>query len=128
MSPPVLVVEDDAVIRQTLREILEDEGYVVYEAPDGRPALARLRESKESLVVLLDLNMPGMNGRKVLEAVAAHNALAARHAYVLLTANGPTLPLSLAHLLTLLHVPVLPMPFDLDDLLAAVMRATARLT
>lgn len=128
MSPPVLVVEDDAVIRQTLREILEDEGYVVYEAPDGRPALARLRESKESLVVLLDLNMPGMDGRKVLEAVAAHDALATRHAYVLLTANGPTLPLSLAQLLTLLHVPVLPKPFDLDDLLAAVARAAARLT
>lgn len=128
LLPPVLVVEDEDAIRQVLREALEDAGYVVYEAADGRPALARLQESHEQLVVLVDLHMPCMDGRQVLEAVAAHETLGARHAYVLMTAAYTTIPLALVRLLTHLHVPTLPKPFDLDDLLGLVSEAAARLT
>jgi GAF domain-containing protein/CheY-like chemotaxis protein len=58
---PVLVVDDDAEIRQLLRRMLEPEGYTVVEAENGRVALDRLRDTAPS-VVLLDLMMPEMDG------------------------------------------------------------------
>jgi CheY-like chemotaxis protein len=58
---PVLVVDDDATLRQLLRRMLEPEGYAVVEAENGRVALERLREVSPSLI-LLDLMMPEMDG------------------------------------------------------------------
>ncbi|HEV8194664.1 MAG TPA: response regulator [Ktedonobacterales bacterium] len=79
-------------------------------------------------MVLLDMNMPGMDGLAVLEAVAAEEQLARRHAFVLVTAyEGRTLPLKLATLLAELHIPILSKPFDLDALLAVVRQAEHRL-
>lgn len=124
---PVLVVDDDADTRQVLHALLEDTGYAVFLAPDGEPALQRLREHPRGMVVLLDLNMPGVDGAAVLRAVAAEPALAARHAFVLLTANAHTFSLAFAQLLSHLAVPVVPKPFDIDQLLAVVDQAARRL-
>ena len=65
---PVLVVDDDPVVRELLRRQLEAEGYRVSEAADGRAALARLREGVPS-VILLDLMMPEMDGFELMEAM-----------------------------------------------------------
>ena len=64
----VLVVDDDAQIRKTLRGVLEDEGHAVGEAPDGERAL-ELLDQRRFDVVLLDVNMPGMGGLEVLGMV-----------------------------------------------------------
>jgi hypothetical protein len=74
----VLIIEDDANIRETMTDLLHYHGYTVYEATDGKLALQHLRRSKERLVVLLDLCMPGMDGRALLRAVATADALAIR--------------------------------------------------
>lgn len=125
----ILVVDDDGAIRETIRMLLEDEGYVVFEAPDGKPALTRLKEAAEPMIVLLDLQMPGMDGAKVLEAIANHEHLATRHIYLLVTAQSArTLPLAVANLLPALSVAVVEKPFDVDRLLANVRAAEARLT
>jgi two-component system cell cycle sensor histidine kinase/response regulator CckA len=58
----ILVVEDDRSIRDVLRGILEDEGYSVAMAADGRQALERLRSSAAPDVIVLDLRMPVMDG------------------------------------------------------------------
>jgi CheY-like chemotaxis protein len=58
---PVLVVDDDKDIRETLQELLEDEGYAVATARNGAEALERLRDVHPGLVVL-DLFMPVMDG------------------------------------------------------------------
>jgi len=58
---PVLVVDDDAEVRQLLRRMLESEGFAVVEAENGRVALERLRGEPPSLI-LLDLMMPEMDG------------------------------------------------------------------
>jgi CheY-like chemotaxis protein len=58
---PLLVVEDDAPLRQRLRRVLEREGYAVVEAAHGRAALERLREGLPG-AILLDLGMPVMDG------------------------------------------------------------------
>jgi CheY-like chemotaxis protein len=60
----VLVVEDDAALREALSEALRDEGFTVTAAADGREALDLLRvsASPNPSVILLDLAMPRMNG------------------------------------------------------------------
>ena len=67
--PVVLVVDDEASIRRTLREILEYEDYAVEEAEDGVVALEKLRTTRFD-VVLLDVKMPKKDGMEVLEAIA----------------------------------------------------------
>jgi CheY-like chemotaxis protein len=123
----VLVADDDTAVRESLVWLLEDAGYHAREAADGVRALDILRTSEDRLVVLLDYMMPRMNGDGVLGAVAQEPALAARHAFILITANGRTLPLSFVKLLTELAVMVVPKPFDVDALLDAVAQAAARL-
>ncbi|HEV8194750.1 MAG TPA: response regulator [Ktedonobacterales bacterium] len=119
----VLVVDDDDDLRSSMRLLLEDAGYRVVEAPDGKPALERLREAEHRMVVLLDASMPGIDGIQVMQAVAAHEQLATRHAYVLVTALHDLLPHVVVQLLKSLGVPVLAKPFDIDHLLAVVQAA-----
>ena len=57
----LLFIEDDDGIRTALKLALEDEGYAVSEAPDGRTGLALFAESEPDLV-LLDLRLPDMSG------------------------------------------------------------------
>jgi CheY-like chemotaxis protein len=61
MAGCILVVDDERDIRDTIVELLQDEGYAVEEARDGAEALAKARNC-HPFVVLLDLMMPGMNG------------------------------------------------------------------
>jgi two-component system nitrogen regulation response regulator NtrX len=62
----VLVVDDEAGIRESLAGILEDEGYRVSTAPDGEKCLAQVRDNHYD-VVLLDIWMPGLDGLDTLE-------------------------------------------------------------
>ena len=64
MPKRILVVEDDATIRDTLTFNLKKEGYVVTVAHDGSEALARARSSRPDLI-LLDLMLPELNGLEV---------------------------------------------------------------
>ncbi len=65
-EPAILVVDDEASIRRTLREILEYEKFDVDEAEDGESALESMRK-KHYDVVLLDVKMPKKDGLEVLE-------------------------------------------------------------
>ncbi len=66
----VLVVDDEAVIRRSLRRRLHYEGWTVLEASSGPAALAALEREPCDLVVL-DIKMPGMDGMEVLERLRA---------------------------------------------------------
>jgi CheY-like chemotaxis protein len=66
------VVDDDQAARRSLRIALEQAGWQVGEADDGRAALARLNGVRPS-VVLLDLIMPETDGFEVLEAIRHHD-------------------------------------------------------
>ena len=68
--PYILVVDDDADFRAGLRAALEMKGYQVDEAANGEEALLRLAD-KPPLLVLLDLQMPVMNGRELLQRMRA---------------------------------------------------------
>ena len=64
--PRVLLVDDDEEARLLMRSILEQDGYDVEEAVDGHNALDMLKVDQEYNLVVLDLAMPGLDGRQVL--------------------------------------------------------------
>lgn len=63
----VLVVEDDADIREVIQLVLEEHGYAVTNASHGRDAWEHLDAGLKPDVILLDLNMPVMNGWQVFD-------------------------------------------------------------
>jgi CheY-like chemotaxis protein len=114
---PILVVDDDPGIRQTVREILDLEGYPVETAADGAEALRAVERYQPSLV-LLDMRMPQLDGWGFARAVrerglalpilvmtAAENA---RRWAEEIGADG-----------------YVAKPFELDELLQAVARTRA---
>jgi len=72
----VLLVEDDVDVRESIRAILEDEGFAVALAANGRDALTYLRCSDPPHVVVLDLMMPIMDGYQFLSERARDGRLA----------------------------------------------------
>lgn len=64
----ILVVDDERVVRESLRDILTSEGYTVRLANDGEGALAEFR-AKHPDLILLDVMMPGRNGYAVCEEI-----------------------------------------------------------
>ena len=84
MKPRILVIDDEAGIRDSLRMILEYEGYDVVHAPGGVEGIALVeREAPE--VVLLDVKMPGMDG---LEALARIKAITDATPVIIISGHG----------------------------------------
>jgi CheY-like chemotaxis protein len=82
-----MVVDDDDDIRETLRSLLEEEGYRVTAFPHGRAALEALRGGERPAGILLDLTMPVMDGWDFRREQLADPALAAIPV-ILVTAAG----------------------------------------
>ena len=68
MSKTVLVVDDEADIRQTIKTILVQEGYRVITAVNGDDCLAKLKKEKPDLI-LMDIMMPGTPAREVVRKI-----------------------------------------------------------
>jgi len=71
----VLVVDDYDANRVLLQDVLESEGFRVLGASDGNQAL-RVLEGEQPSVILLDLKMPGCDGRELLSRLKADGRLA----------------------------------------------------
>ncbi len=72
----VLVIDDEAALRRVCRRALERLGLRVLEAADGIEGLARFREHREELgLVILDLTMPGLGGAEVLTIIRSERPL-----------------------------------------------------
>ena len=69
-----LVIDDSRTVRAIIGKILRDEGLDVVEAANGREGLERLRETEGVELVLVDWNMPEMNGLEFIQAVRADRA------------------------------------------------------
>jgi len=110
----ILLVEDDAAIRETLAEYLACEGYQVTAACDGAEGLARLAERRPDLVVL-DLQMPVLDGRGFVSALRADPST--RTIPVILMTGAPAGSLPGAEVEA-----VLWKPFQLDELAVALRR------
>jgi two-component system, response regulator PdtaR len=85
----VVIAEDEALIRLDLREMLEEEGYVVAgEAADGETAV-QLAEQLRPDLVIMDVKMPGLDGISAAERITA-NQLAPVVSAIL--SSGPVRP------------------------------------
>jgi CheY-like chemotaxis protein len=67
----VLVVEDDPVVRGLVTEVLDDLGYLALEAEDGPAAMKILQSPSQIDLLIIDIGLPGMNGRQVAEEAGA---------------------------------------------------------
>jgi CheY-like chemotaxis protein len=115
-----MVVEDDYAIRETLRELLEEEGYRVVQASNGAEALSRLRSARTPKLILLDLMMPVMDGWEFRRALA-EDAELSRIPVVVISADH-----ALDRKVSTLRVNGwLPKPFHLDQLLQTIERVSA---
>ena len=63
----IIIIEDDADIREGIRILLESEHYKVYEAENGEKGISLLNEYID--LVILDVMMPGMSGIKTCEEI-----------------------------------------------------------
>ncbi len=71
LQQPLMVVDDDTEIREVVEAVLVAEGYAVATASDGAEALRQLRSGSRPCLILLDLRMPGMDGREFRERTVA---------------------------------------------------------
>jgi two-component system, NtrC family, response regulator HydG len=118
MKPRALVADDDAVLRYTLRGVLEHAGLDVEEAVDGAAALEKFAAEQYDLVIS-DLRMPRMDGIELLRKVREQRA---DTIFVLITGEG-----SERHAVEAMKLGAydyLKKPFENDELTAVVRRAT----
>jgi two-component system, OmpR family, response regulator MprA len=111
----LLVVEDDAVLCESIADILRFAGYEVATAEDGEAALRLLCEAPQPDAILLDLILPRMTSDRLLDTLDAR--LRPRPPVVLMTGMVPS-PASLPTM-----DEVLLKPFDVDELLERMAHA-----
>lgn len=112
-KPVVLVVDDEPSILEIVQEVLEDEGFSVLTARDGREGLAVALHKRPS-VIITDLMMPGLNGR-VLRERLMRDPRTARIPVLLMSAAYNPQPDDA-------FVAVIAKPFSLDELVQHAYR------
>jgi DNA-binding response OmpR family regulator len=118
----VLLVDDDRDLRAGLLEILQASGYEARAAGDGASGLALLRSWRPN-VVLLDLLLPGLDGREFLAAQLADPELAGIPVIVTSARHDGE-----ARVALFAPAAVVPKPFELADLERALESALDRRT
>lgn len=69
MAHKILIADDDYLLRDLIRDILEKENYEILEAKDGVEALECFRKNSDLSLILLDIMMPGKDGMEVLREI-----------------------------------------------------------
>ncbi|MBU8905857.1 response regulator [Desertibacillus haloalkaliphilus] len=105
----ILVVDDQYGIRVLLNEILQKDGYQLYQAANGVQALTIVEEEEPDLV-LLDMKIPGMDGLEILKRIKEMNS---DIRVIMMTAYGELNMINEA--MNLGAVTHFAKPFDIDD-------------
>lgn len=120
--PSVLVVDDEEAIRQLIRNTLEQAGYQVHEAADGREGLRRYRQTPVDLVIM-DILMPDQDG---LESILTLRREFPEAKIMAITGGSDMIGilnfLDVARMLGARRT--LQKPFEMNQLLAAVQAET----
>jgi DNA-binding NtrC family response regulator len=114
----LLVVEDEAFLREVVAESLEETGYDVVAVGDGSAGLAALESDASFDVLVSDIRLPGISG---YELAAAGKALRPELKVILMTGYAPSLPPELEPAV----YRVLQKPFRIDCLASVVADAIA---
>jgi CheY-like chemotaxis protein len=119
----VLFVDDDHFIRGAYGDLLRDEGFTVVEASDGCEALEAATEISGDVLLVLDHEMPCMQGTEVLDALDRRPD-ASRFRVVIISGSGSlelhTLPRRGVRVQA-----VVPKPFTADELLSTLHKLAA---
>jgi DNA-binding NtrC family response regulator len=121
MNFGILVVEDDALVRATMRDAMAEAGYVVEAVADGGAALARLGEARFDIVVA-DVRLPDMDGRSVYRFVREQGT---DSGVILTTAHG-----NVSEAVEALKAGVddyVIKPFDMDEMIIRLRRLGERI-
>jgi CheY-like chemotaxis protein len=110
----ILLVDDEYAIVEVLAHLLEEEGYSVLTASNGREAMERATEKAPDLVIT-DQMMPLMSGTELLRALKKHRALRTVPVILITSAAKPASR-------DLRWADFLAKPFEFDELLQAVRR------
>jgi CheY-like chemotaxis protein len=116
----ILLVDDDADVRESLTECLLSSGHEVRTAENGRRALEHLRAGSRPDLILLDLRMPLLDGYEVLETLRASEHLSSIPVLIV-SALRDVEPRALER-----TCGFLPKPVRMDRLIAAVDRVVPR--
>ncbi|HAW71260.1 MAG TPA: hypothetical protein DCX37_08805, partial [Firmicutes bacterium] len=114
----VLIIEDEPEISMVLEEVLTEEGYEVTAVSDGINGLKHLKDDPHPGIVLVDLFIPGLNGKGVIEAMRTDPELM-EIPVVLMTGAVPTLrdfPDDMN------YQALISKPFDLQEVISIVHR------
>jgi two-component system response regulator FixJ len=117
----IFIVDDDDATRESLRLLVECEGFEARDFASGRRFLDAVRPAGDGDCLILDLNMPGMSGFEVLEELSRRGDRLA----VIVTTAWPD-PTSRSRALAAGAVALLEKPHRADELFALVRRAAAR--
>jgi CheY-like chemotaxis protein len=114
----VLVVDDDADLRDAVAVLLETEGYDVVDASNGQDALAYLRSRADVAAIVLDLAMPVMNGWQFL-AERQHDPVLSRIPTIVVTGISD----ATKRRKEFGNLPVFTKPIQFDELFLALRQA-----
>ena len=120
MARRILVVDDEAVVCDSIRKVLALDQHEVEAAASGQGALAAFQTGKFDLIVI-DYEMPGMKGDKLAAAI---KALAPQQPIIMMTAYGEALRFSGEFPLAVDLV--MSKPFDLQELRKTVRQTTTK--
>ncbi len=109
----ILIIDDDADIRDVVRQMLEEEGYDVRQCADGRIAIRTFRETQPDLV-LLDVLMPGLDGFNICLAIREESEVPV----IFLSAKGQATDKAIG--LRFGADDYVAKPFDFDELIARI--------
>lgn len=120
----VLIIDDSRTLREQVSFTLKRNGFEVLEAENGELGLAKLKEHPDTKMVIMDVNMPVLNGWETLKKIKAHlNSEIARIPVLMLTTE--TEAASIAQAQQLGAKAWLTKPFHPDSLVSAVKKLTA---
>ena len=141
--PKILIVDDEELIRETLRDILEHEGYQVEEASDGQMGINLIKKNSFDLI-LCDIKMPGLDGIMTLQRIKVYQEKAKQNSgFIVITAFDSedtrkkafhlgvtdylTKPFDLKDFITKIHHNVYPLVKPTHDPLTEIEKLTHRL-
>lgn len=107
----ILLVDDDAVILETVGSLLSILGYLPVLASTGEEALAKLEAGLEPALLILDMDMPGLGGARTLPMIRI-----LRPELPVVIATGRVTPTVTDLIKRFPYVSLMPKPFGLQDL------------
>jgi len=118
----ILIIDDERSIRNSLKEILADEGYEVDVAEDGAQGCAMADKEKYS-VIFCDIKMPGMDGMEVLDRM---NEMGVESAIVMISGHGDIA--TAVECIKKGASDYIPKPLDLNRILITIKNATEKVS